>query len=230
MRIAIADDQSEIREFVRATLQEADYPTAEFPNGRELITALQRETFDLLVIDWNMPEKNGIDVIHWARANLVPYPPIIVMTSRTDSNDIVLALESGADDYIVKPEKPDVILARVRSALRRAMPQAATQRFQSYGDFVLDRSNNSVAAFGRVVGLRPKEFALAELFFQNGHRPLSRGYILQAVWKSVADLPTRTLDMHVSRIRAKLNLNPENGYRLQTIFGYGYRFEQIREQ
>ena len=230
MRIAIADDQVDVREYLQSTLEQAGYPSSQFSNGRELITALQRETFDLLVVDWNMPQQSGIEVIFWARANLVPCPPIIVMTSRSDSIDIVTALEAGADDYIVKPEKPTVLLARVRSALRRAMPQSPTVRFQSYGDFKLDRSSNTIVAHGEPVALTPKEFALAELFLQNGHRPLSRGYILQMVWNSVADLPTRTLDMHVSRVRAKLALNPENGFRLQTVFGYGYRFEQFERQ
>ena len=152
------------------------------------------------------------------------------MTSRSDSADIVSALEAGADDYIIKPEEPTVLIARVRSALRRAMPQTIVQRFQTYGDFQFDRSTNTVVKDGNPVSLTPKEFALAELFLKNGHRPLSRGYILQAVWNSVADLPTRTLDMHVSRVRAKLSLNPENGFRLQTVFGYGYRFEQFEKQ
>lgn len=229
MRIAIADDQSEMREFVRNILQQAEYAYAEFANGRQIVRALKMETFDLLLLDWNMPEQSGIDVIRWARSNLDPCPPIIIMTSRTDSNDIVLALEAGADDYIVKPEKEDVILARIRSTLRRAMPQAVAARIQTYGDFTFDRSTNTVVAFGEAVALRPKEFTLAELFAKNSHRPLSRGYILQAVWNSVADLPTRTLDMHVSRVRTKLKLNPENGYRLQTVFGYGYRLEKLQQ-
>lgn len=229
MRIAIADDQSEVREFVRTILQQAEYASAEFANGRQMIRALQLETYDLLLVDWNMPEQSGIDVIRWARSNLVPCPQIIIMTSRIDSNDIVLALEAGADDYIVKPEKQEVILARIRSALRRAMPQTVAARIQTYGDFTFDRSTNTVVAFGDAVALRPKEFTLAELFVKNSHRPLSRGYILQAVWNSVADLPTRTLDMHVSRVRTKLKLNPENGYRLQTVFGYGYRFEKLQQ-
>ena len=230
MRIAIADDQKDVREYIAAALSQSELPSSSFANGRELITALQRETFDLLVVDWNMPEQSGIEVIFWARKNLVPCPPIIVMTSRSDSADIVAALEAGADDYIVKPENAAVFVARVKSALRRATPQSATERFKSYGPFEFDRSSNSVQLHGRTIALTPKEFALAELFMQNGHRPLSRGYILQAVWNSVADLPTRTLDMHVSRVRAKLALNPENGFRLQTVFGYGYRFEQFENQ
>lgn len=230
MRIAIADDEKDMRDYVGHTLEQAEYSYAKFSNGRELITALQRETFDLLVIDWNMPEQSGIEVIYWARANLTPCPPMIIMTSRSDSTDIVAALEAGADDYIVKPVEPAVLVARVRSALRRVIPQVVVQRFQSYSGFELDRSSNTVVAYGKVIALTPKEFALAELFLQNGHRSLSRNYILQAVWNSVADLPTRTLDMHVSRVRAKLGLNPSNGFRLQTVFGYGYRFEQFEKQ
>lgn len=230
MRIAVADDDKDVRDYVTSILQRAEYACTSYNNGRELITALQRETFDLLVVDWNMPEQNGIEAIHWARRNLVPCPPMIMMTSRTDSADIVMGLEAGADDYIVKPAEPTVLVARVRSALRRAVPQEAQQRFQTFGEFELDRSTNTVKFRGSSVSMTPKEFALAELFLRNGHRPLSRGYILQMVWNSVADLPTRTLDMHVSRVRAKLSLNPEYGYRLQTVFGYGYRFEQFEKQ
>lgn len=230
MRIAIADDAKDMREYIEESLGQVGYLCLQFSNGRELITALQRETFDLLVIDWNMPEQSGIEVIYWARRNLNPCPPIIMMTSRSGSEDIVAGLEAGADDYIVKPEKQTVLIARVRSALRRSVPQPPSERFQAYGEFEFDRSSNTVVAHGKPVAMTPKEFALAELFLQNGHRPLSRGYILQAVWNSVADLPTRTLDMHVSRVRAKLGLNPENGFRLQTVFGYGYRFEQFEKQ
>ena len=227
MQIGIADDDKGVLDYLERTLEPQGYPCMRFSDGRELIKALPRETFDLLIVDWNMPEQSGIEVIHWAQKNLALCPPIILMTSRSSGDDIVRGLEIGADDYIVKPENANVILARVRSALRRARPQAATERFQSYGSFDFDRSNNSVNMKGETVSLTPKEFALAELFFRNGHRPLSRGYILQNVWHSVADLPTRTLDMHVSRVRAKLKLKPENGFRLQTVFGFGYRFEQF---
>lgn len=230
MRIAVADDHKDTREFVKTVLQQAELPCSLYANGRELITALQRETFDLIIVDWNMPEQSGIDVVFWAHNNLVPCPPIIVMTSRSDSIDIVAALEAGADDYIVKPEQPSVLVARVRSALRRTRPQTALERYRTLAGFEFDRSTNTVTRDGKSASLTPKEFDLAELFLQNGHRPLSRGYILQMVWNSVGDLPTRTLDMHVSRVRAKLALTPENGFRLQTVFGYGYRFEQFEKQ
>lgn len=229
MRVAIADDDRAMRSYIEEALLPSAHLCVQFPNGRELITALQRETFDLLLVDWNMPEQSGMEVVHWVHSNLRPAPPIIVVTSRTDNNDVVRALEAGADDYIVKPAAQSIILARVNSALRRSTPQRETQRVQAYGDYAFDRLTNSISVGERQVVLTGKEFALAKLFFDNPHRPLSRGYILHTVWNSVADLPTRTLDMHVSRIRTKLVLKPENGYRLQTIFGFGYRLESFRE-
>jgi DNA-binding response OmpR family regulator len=230
VRIAIADDDKDVQAYLADVLMQSGFACSVFNNGQELITALTRDTFDLLLVDWNMPYKSGIDVIYWAKENLKPLPPIVVMTSRSDSDDVASALDCGADDYMIKPECQRVIVARVRSALRRNTPVAATERFQAYGDFVFDRSTNSVQSRGDTIALTPKEFALADLFFQNDHRPLSRGYILQAVWNSVADLPTRTLDMHVSRVRAKLSLQPEHGYRLHTVFGFGYRLEQMAKQ
>ncbi|HMS20375.1 response regulator transcription factor [uncultured Sphingorhabdus sp.] len=227
MRIAIADDDKDIVDGLERTLGPAGYPCVRFSNGRDLITALARETFDLVLVDWNMPEQSGMEVVYWARRNLNPCPPIIMMTTRSSGDDVVRGLEAGADDYIIKPETHSVVLARVRSALRRAKPQQPVERFYSTGGFDFDRSTNTVNVRGKDVTLTPKEFALAELFFENRHRPLSRGYILQAVWNSVADLPTRTLDMHVSRVRSKLMLKPEHGFRLQTVFGFGYRFEQF---
>jgi DNA-binding response OmpR family regulator len=230
VRIAIADDDLEIRQFVSNALTTGGHICVVFANGREMITALQRDSFDLLVIDWNMPIVEGIDVIRWAHGHMSPVPPIIVLTSRTDKSDVVQALEAGADDYIIKPEDADVILARVAAAFRRTGPRPSSERVEAFGPYHFDRLTSSVSFGGKSVALTAKEFALARLFFENFHRPLARGYILQMIWNSVADLPTRTLDMHVSRLRTKLELRPENGYSLQTVFGFGYRLESFAEE
>ncbi len=230
MRIAIADDDSEIRTFVADALKAGGHLSALFANGRDMITALQRDSFDMLVIDWNMPILDGIDVIKWAHGHLSPVPPIIVLTSRADKADVVEALEAGADDYIIKPEAADVILARVAAAFRRTGPRPSSERVEAYGPYHFDRLTSRVRFGDKEVALTAKEFALAQLFFENFHRPLARGYILQMIWNSVADLPTRTLDMHVSRLRTKLELRPENGYSLQTVFGFGYRLDSFAEE
>ena len=225
MRVAVADDDETISAFLRALLEGRGHQVRVFVNGRALITQLQRDTFDLVILDWHMPEADGMAVLDWMRANMGAPPPVIMLTSRADKDDVASALNAGADDYVVKPEAGEVILARVEAVLRRTSPAPAPARYLDVGRYRLDRLANTVFFGGREEQLTAKEFALALLFFQNPNRPLSRAYLLDAVWNSVADLPTRTLDVHVSRIRAKLCLSAEQGYRVHTIFGYGYRLE-----
>lgn len=190
------------------------------------MNALQRDTFDLAIIDWMMPGTDGLEIVKWARAILSPCPPIIILTSRADNEDIAQALNSGADDYIVKPSDAKVILARVEAVLRRSAPPSEPQaRTENFGPYQFDRATQRVILNGEEVTLTSREFALALLFFRSPNRAFSRAYILETLWHSVPDLPTRTLDMHISRIRSKLRLGPDNGYRLQTIFGHGYRLE-----
>lgn len=225
MRIAIADDDEDVRGFLLSVLQGAGHRCIAFANGHQLSTALGRETFDLLMLDWNMSGLTGIEIIAWVKANLPTAPSMIVMTSRTDKADIVAALEAGADDYIMKPEEATVILARVASVTRRTGVGVESDRFEMRGRYQFDKLSCSVKFEGQEAVLTAKEFALVQLLFDNLQRPLSRSYIMQRVWNNVADLSTRTLDMHISRLRTKLDLRPENGYSLQTVFGYGYRLD-----
>lgn len=226
MRIAVVDDDETSLEFVARVLEQQGHLCVTFQRSRDMPLALQRDTFDLLILDWNMPDLSGMEIIAWTQANLSPPPPIIMLTSRSDKDDIAAALNAGADDFIVKPESAIVIAARVEAVGRRAGgPAQVDERLETYGAYVFDRLDETVTLNGEPIAVTSKEFALARLFFANPHKPLSRRYLMETVWKSVAELSTRTLDMHVSRIRAKLQLRSDNGYRLQTVFGYGYRLE-----
>lgn len=225
MHIAVVDDDEAMLDMVQHTLVEDGHRCFRCRSGRELLAALQRETFDLLIVDWNMPEMNGMDIIAWIRNHLSDPPPVMMLTSRSDKDDIAHALNAGADDFIVKPESPNVFSARVNALLRRHGKSGEGTGALTFGRYRFDRQSEGVKADGVAIALTSKEYALALLFFRNLNRPLSRAYIMEAVWNSVADLSTRTLDMHVSRIRAKLSLRPENGFFLRTVFGYGYRLE-----
>lgn len=225
MRIAIVDDDQTTREMLVNLLGAAGHRCTSFGEGQSLITQLQRDTFDLVLVDWVMPGITGFELVEWVRANLTPPPPVVMLTNRQAKDDVAAALNAGADDYIVKPEEGHVILARVEAILRRVTGSADLQRVEAFGVYSFDRMTNTVSFHGKDVKLTAKEFALALMFFRNQHRALSRAYILETLWRSSADLQTRTLDMHISRVRSKLSLNPENGFRLQTIFGYGYRLE-----
>ncbi len=226
MRIAVADDEETIREFLFSIMTEAGHRCTLFRDGRELMSALQRDTFDLVIVEWMMTGMGGIDVVRRARETLSPCPPIIMLTSRSDNEDVAGALNAGADDYIIKPESKNVILARVDAVMRRFnhMPEKPL-RVETFGRYNFDRMTSSVTLGDEEIPLTSREFSLALLFFRNPNRAFSRAYILETLWHSVPDLPTRTLDMHISRIRSKLRLGPENGYRLQTVFGHGYRLE-----
>lgn len=225
MRIAIADDDKLACEHAEATLSLAGHDCSTFSNGAAIVAQLKRETFDLLLLDWNMPGLTAIDIISWAHQNLRDVPRIIVLTSRSDEGDITFALDAGADDFIVKPASAEVIRARVAAALRRLSMASNEERILHRGIYAFDKSEYTVAFGDQNAKLTPKEFALALLFFDNLQRPLSRGYILQRIWQNSIDLSTRTLDMHVSKVRSKLCLRPENGYRLHTVFNYGYRLD-----
>jgi DNA-binding response OmpR family regulator len=224
MRILVVDDDVEVTSHIREIVSRRGHSCVTLRTGAGLLAELRRETFDLLLLDWNLPDTSGLDLLQSIRAMPMAIG-IIMLTSRSGEEDITRALHAGADDYIVKPESEQIIVARIEAALRRTVPAQAPSRLVVFGAYAFDRLTETVRIDDEPVAMSAKEFALALLFFENMHRAMSRGYILEALWHSVADLPTRTLDMHVSRVRSKLRLRPENGYRIVALSGYGYRME-----
>ena len=227
MRIAVLDDEADARAFVIQTLMEAGHFCYEFQNARTLTTRLRQDTFDLLIVDWNMPDKSGIEIITWMRENMEHPVPSLLLTNRNNDEDIVTGLNAGADDYVIKPVQPPVLLARIGAIRRRTGPREAIGSNETYGPYTLQPARQTVAVEGETITLTAKEFELTATLFRNLHRPLSRAYLLEMVWGLNPDLPTRTLDAHISRIRAKLGLRPERGFRLIPVYSYGYRLEAI---
>lgn len=224
LRLALADDQNDELAALGAVLNAAGFHCSTFTNGSDLIAALRRETFDLMLLDWNMPRASGLEVLAWAEQNLADPPPVIMLTSRDSKQDIIRALQSGAVDYVIKPGDSDIIIARILAACRRR-GDPANDDTARFGDFLFDRSRQCVVYRDLTIELRAKEFQLARLLFDNINRPLSRSYIMTRIWNASPDLETRTLDMHISRVRSKLVLRPERGVSLRTIFGFGYRLD-----
>ncbi|MGL5836970.1 MAG: response regulator transcription factor [Sphingorhabdus sp.] len=230
MRIAIADDESDVVGFLKNIVESMGHVTATFNDGAALSQSLMRETYDLVIMDWSMPKKDGLETLQWMQSALQERPPIIMLTNRTAKKDISDALNNGADDYITKPEDPDVITARINALLRRSSGSGAFETKAVYGKYEFDRIGQSVSYDSNEVTLTAKEFELADMFFRNRDRTLSRNYIMETIWRTNAALATRTLDMHISRIRSKLDLKPENGFRIFTVFGYGYRLESLEKR
>lgn len=230
MRIAVVDDEESIVGLAIAALTGAGHSCTGFGTGAALLAALRQQTFDLVLLDWNLPDCFGIDLLEFIRDAMSGAAAIIMLTSRIDKDDVVAALRAGADDYVVKPESASVIVARAEAVLRRVIPTAARERVLNFGPYAFDRLTERVKIRDEDVALSAKEFQLAVTLFENMHRALSRTYLLETTWQSAADISTRTLDVHVSRVRIKLKLTPENGYRIVAISNYGYRLERLEAE
>ncbi len=227
MKIAVLDDDPVQLEAISGVAQAAGYRPVLFSRAQALISALRKDTFDLLIVDWNLPDRSGLEVLAWARTNLKPPPPMLLVTSRAEDEDIVAGLNAGADDYLPKPLSAAVLEARINALMRRVYAQHSPPGAETFGDTHFDDSAGAVTRDGKTVVLTAKEYALAQLLFRNLHRALSRTYILETVWGNEPNLNSRSLDMHISRIRTKLELRPEQGFRLTPIYSYGYRLERV---
>lgn len=230
MHIAVVDDDPDAIQFVRDIMHAQGHVCTGFSSGMSALAMLRRDAFDVLFLDWYLPDVSGIELLKRIKINGGNAMGIVMLTNQADKEAIAGALRAGADDYIVKPETASVILARTEAVFRRIHCADDTERIFKSGVHRFDRLTETVSFNGQSISLSSKEFALALLLFDNIHRPLSRGYILETIWHADPDLPTRTLDMHISRIRTKLGLRPENGFRLAALSGYGYRLERFRSE
>lgn len=184
-----------------------------------------RESFDLFVLDWQVPDVSGAEVLQWLRGNISRTVPVLFVTVRDSEQDIVYALENGADDYMIKPARQNELIARVHALLRRAYPREE-ESMLSYPPFEIDTRRGEVRRAGAKIELTPKEYDLTVILFRNLGRLMSRGHLQESVWGRSGDLATRTVDTHVSQVRKKLDLRPEAGYRVVPVYNYGYRLEQ----
>ncbi|WP_297513905.1 response regulator transcription factor [uncultured Caulobacter sp.] len=225
MKVALLDDDPSHNDLVASVLDAAGFTCTSFTAPSRLLAELRKQTFDLIILDWNMPELSGVETLRLLREDPVTAPPVLLLTSRSVEADLVEGLNAGADDYIVKPLQPQVLLARVNAVVRRVHKAPSQPSSEQHGPYRLDAGAQTASWGGHVEALTPKEFQLASLLFNNLSRPLSREYLLRRIWGQRPDLETRTLDAHVSRLRAKLHLRPSNGFRLSTVYGFGYRLE-----
>ena len=226
MRIAILEDDPDQLALLKRWLVDAGHDVHGFASGRDAMRYAGRESFDLYVLDWQVPDVSGADVLKWIRGNVSKSVPVLFVTVRDSEEDIVFALETGADDYMVKPARRQELLARMNALLRRAYPHQE-EKLLSFPPFEVDIQRAEFRRDGVVIDLTPKEFDLAVVLFRNLGRLLSRGHLREAVWGQSGELATRTVDTHVSQVRKKLDLRPETGFRVVPVYNYGYRLEQI---
>ncbi len=226
MRVAALHDDSTQHKISHAALLALGHECQPFESSVALLRALRRESFDLLLIDWLMPDFSGVEVLRWARVQLKERVPVLFITEARSEADVIEGLAAGADDFMVRPVRTDELGARINALLRRSYHRHHEADLV-FGRYTLEPATRRVLIGEVAVELKQKEFDLALFLFQNLGRLLSREHLLQAVWGHAAAVDSRSLDTHVSRVRTKLVLRPHNGFRLAAIYAVGYRLEAL---
>jgi len=223
MRIGVLEDDLHLQELYKVWFESAKHSCTCYGTVKEFLESLSAKTFDILIIDWMLPDSTGDVALKWVRANLGWGIPVIFVTARDAEMDIVNALRAGADVYVVKPANFLELLARIDALARRTRPPPLLQ----LGAYVINQELRQIRLHEKEVALTQKEFELACYLFQHHGELLSRVQLLDKVWGLNANVDTRTVDTHVSRIRRKLAIAPENGWQVIPVYGYGYRVERI---
>lgn len=222
-RILLVEDEESYRESVAYMLRREGYEVVEANDGVAGLAAYDRFGADLVLLDLMMPGMSGTEVCRQLRSR--GHTPIIMVSALDSEIDKVVGLELGADDYVTKPFSHRELLARIRAVLRRGQEVALVPDVIEVGEVRLDAERHEVAVRGVPVRLALKEFELLELLLRNAGRVLTRGQLIDRVWGADYVGDTKTLDVHVKRLRAKIEDDPANPVLLVTVRGLGYKYE-----
>lgn len=225
--VGLLEDDPDMAALVGQWLEDAGYATRWFRSVTQYRRRQGSEAIDLLLLDWMLPDGTGIDVIAAIRSSANNRLPVIFLTARDAEDDLVRGLSSGGDDYVIKPPKQRELIARVNAALRRQSGDGDTAEMIELSPYCVDVKRRRVSIEGRDIDLTQREFDLASFLFRRHGRIISRDALLENVWNLTSAVSTRTVDTHISRLRKKLALNGDNGWRLAAIYQHGYRLEQI---
>jgi two-component system response regulator RegX3 len=223
-RILLVEDEKSLSEPLSYLLRREGYEVQVVDNGLAAVNAVEAAPPDLMLLDLMLPGLPGTEVCREVRQR--SSLPIIMLTAKDSEVDIVVGLELGADDYVTKPYSSRELLARIKAVLRRrAEDPHASQSILEFHGIVLDSDRHQLVVRGTPVSLPLKEFELLELLMLNAGRVLTRGQIIDRVWGSDYFGDTKTLDVHIKRLRSKIEDNPSEPAMIVTVRGLGYRFE-----
>jgi len=223
-QVLVVEDEDALSALLQYNLDKEGYAVTVAGDGEEALVLIDEQMPDLIVLDWMLPKVSGVEVCRRLRArpetrNL----PIIMLTARGEESDRIRGLDTGADDYVVKPFSMTELCARVRAVLRRIRPGLAEDRVR-HGDLMIDRVAHRVKRGGQEVHLGPTEFRLLDYFMQHPGRVFSREQLLDAVWGSDVYVETRTVDVHIGRLRRALNTEHNNDP-IRTVRSAGYALD-----
>lgn len=225
MHIGVLEDDFDQQAFIEQCLVSANHQVSLFSRASELRRATQEERFDFLIIDWRLPDGCGMDVVGHLRQNDGWRGPILFVTASQNEDDVVHALEQGADDFLAKPLRPKELIARVSALGRRAGYETQRPAISCPDAFSINTEEHSISIADTSVALTEREYQLATLFFSKVGELLTRAHLLELIWGIKGSVSTRTVDTHVSRLRRKLELDGRHGLRLRSIYQSGYRME-----
>jgi two-component system alkaline phosphatase synthesis response regulator PhoP len=222
-RIIVVEDDPDISELVGRYLEKAGYKTERIASGRDALHAILERPPDMVVLDLMLPHVDGLEICRTLRANAKTSDiPVIMLTARGDEAERIVGLELGADDYLAKPFSPNELVARVRALFRRAKRAVPAGDTLRYGEIVIDAAKHVVSAAGQEVTLTAKEFLLLQYLLEHRGRVLSRDLLLTDVWGYRYTGGTRTVDVHVRRLREKLPVLTDA---LVTVKQFGYKLQ-----
>ncbi|MGI9317375.1 MAG: response regulator transcription factor [bacterium] len=228
MRIAILEDDRDQADLLKLWLEEEDHQCTAYYDGNAFVRGYSRDSFDVVLLDWMVPELSGINVLRHLRSHLDPVVPVVFITQRDAEEDIVEALEAGADDYIAKPIRQAETMARINAIARRVgYGDDNTADNYDFAPYSIDTRTREVCYQGEPVEMTQKEYELTLFLFKNLGRVISRGHLLEMVWGTSSKINTRTVDTHISRLRAKLQLDEQESWKLTSVYRHGYRLENI---
>ncbi|CAB4670506.1 unannotated protein [freshwater metagenome] len=223
-RILVVEDEVSFSEALAYLLTKEGFEVSVAENGADAITAFARNGADLVLLDLMLPGLSGIEVCKQIRS--YSQVPIIMLTAKDDEVDKVVGLEIGADDYVTKPYKSRELVARIRAVLRRqGNSEEVSENVLTAGGVSMDVERHLVSVRGNNVSLPLKEFELLEMLLRNAGRVLTRGQLIDRIWGSNYVGDTKTLDVHIKRIRAKIEEDPAEPTIITTVRGLGYKYE-----
>ncbi len=227
MRIALLIDEQTEGKLLTDALTAAGHACQLFTDAKELLSHLRRDSVELLILQWQTPDAGSADALRWVREHVPFRLPVLLVANSANEDAIITGRALGADDFLIRPLRRAELLLRVQVLLRHAYPTQNVNEILESGAYAFDPRASRLCIKGETIELTQKEFDLALLFFRNLDRPLSRAFILEAVWGREPQVASRTMDTHVSRVRSKLALRPEHGFRLVPVYSYGYRLEKV---
>ncbi|ROL60314.1 DNA-binding response regulator [Bacteroidetes/Chlorobi group bacterium MS-B_bin-24] len=226
MRILVVEDEKKLANFIKHGLEEERYIVEIAYNGEQGLEMAMNNEYDAILLDVMLPGRDGFSILQELRKAGIKVP-IMMLTARGATEDRVMGLDLGADDYLPKPFSFEELAARLRSILRRSAPEKTTKL--QCGDLILDTITHFAYRGGKEIELTTKEYALLEYLMRNKNRIVSRSNILQHVWRHSFDPESNIIDVYIKRLREKIEFDPSQPQLIQSIRGVGYRIREVEE-